>query len=76
LTVHGTNSKYHEGCRCAECKQAHKLYERDRRHRRSRGITERKAPALTAVQDRKRSSTFSVDRMLELAFKRGLRVAE
>jgi hypothetical protein len=76
VTVHGTNSKYHEGCRCAECKEAHRLYERDRKYRRARGITERKAPAFTAVQDRKRSSTFSVDRMLELAFRQRLRVAE
>jgi len=70
MTIHGTNSKYHAGCRCDECKAAHRIYEKDRRLRRAKGIIERKQPTFTAVQDPKRSTSVSVDRMLELAFRR------
>ena len=31
MSLHGTNSKYQMGCRCADCKAAHSDYERERR---------------------------------------------
>jgi hypothetical protein len=31
---HGTHSRYSHGCRCVQCREAHKIYERDRlRHK-------------------------------------------
>lgn len=36
---HGTNSGYHKGCRCAECRIGHRDYNRELR---SRGKTERR----------------------------------
>jgi hypothetical protein len=62
MMVHGTNSMYHGGCRCFDCKVAHTRYEKDRRDRRKAGIAERKKPTLTAIRP--------VDRMLELAFRK------
>jgi len=70
VTVHGTNSCYHAGCRCEPCREAHKVYEKDRRHRRAHGDTARKPPTLTATRNPKRKLRVDVDRMLELAFRR------
>jgi hypothetical protein len=30
---HGSNSKYHAGCRCRPCKDAHRVYEKARKAR-------------------------------------------
>lgn len=67
MRIHGTNSKYHAGCRCFDCKVAHARYEKDRRDRRAAGVTERKEPVLTAIREKRQGP--NVDRMLELAFR-------
>ena len=41
---------YHGGCRCFKCKLAHANAEKNRRDRRSTGITERKKHVITAVR--------------------------
>ena len=68
MRVHGTNSMYHDGCRCESCKVAHKIYENDRYRRRAKGINTRKKPVYTAMKTPTVKRVVDVDRMLELAF--------
>lgn len=44
---HGTDRRYSDGCRCEECREAHKLKAREYRDRKRRGLT--RPDLLTAV---------------------------
>ena len=44
---HGTDRRYSDGCRCDECREAHKLKAREYRDRKRRGLT--RPALLTAV---------------------------
>ena len=37
--IHGTQRRYVEGCRCEDCKEAHRAAARDYRERRASGLT-------------------------------------
>lgn len=44
--THGTQRRYVEGCRCDDCRQAHRVSARDYRERRASGLTR---PAVVAI---------------------------
>jgi len=49
---HGTDRRYSDGCRCDECREAHKIRAREYRDRKRRGLT--RPALLTAVMSMER----------------------
>jgi hypothetical protein len=56
---HGTDRRYSDGCRCDECREAHKLKARKRRDRKRRGLT--RPALLTAVMSMESSGPGPVE---------------
>jgi hypothetical protein len=60
---HGTDRRYSDGCRCDECREAHKLKAREYRDRKRRGLT--RHAFLTAVMSMESSGPGLVELALE-----------
>ncbi len=60
---HGTDRRYSDGCRCTECREAHKLKAREYRDRKRRGLA--RPTLLTAVLSAEREQ--ASPRPVELA---------
>lgn len=60
---HGTDRRYSDGCRCDECREAHKLKAREYRDRKRRGLT--RPALLTAVMSMEQSGPGPVELAVE-----------
>jgi hypothetical protein len=61
--MHGTDRRYSDGCRCDECREAHKLKAREYRDRRRRGLT--RPALLTAAMSMESSNPGPVELAVE-----------
>jgi hypothetical protein len=60
---HGTDRRYNDGCRCDECREAHKIRAREYRDRKRRGLT--RPALLTAVMSMESSGPGPVELAVE-----------